>query len=91
MFNKTELDKLQNTLRQGNRQSVIFIKDRNEHRFYIESNPQFKSVNIYDEHSRKITLATALGNKTTETVKQMHKINERQDENPSKRNGMSIS
>jgi hypothetical protein len=91
LSSKTEADKMQDALKQGSRQSVILIKDGSEHRFYIEANPQFKSVNIYDEHSRKITLATALGNKTMETVKQMQKNNEHLKENQSKRNGMHIS
>jgi hypothetical protein len=91
LLNKTEADKLQYALKQGSRQSVVLIKNGNEHRFFIEANPQFKSINIYDEHSRKITLATALGNKTMETVKQIQKTNEHQKENQLKRNGMRIS
>jgi hypothetical protein len=91
LSNKTAADKLLDVLKQGSRQSVILIKNGNEHRFYIEANPQFKSVNIYDEHSRKVILATALGDKTMETVKQMQKNNDRQEENHSKRNGMRIS
>ncbi|RUT68522.1 hypothetical protein D0817_20555 [Flavobacterium cupreum] len=91
LSNKTEADKLKDALKQGNRQPVILIRNGNEHRFYIEANPQFKSVNIYDEHSRKITLSTALGNKTMETVKQIQKMSESQQENHSKRNGMRVS
>jgi hypothetical protein len=75
LTNKTEADKLKDALKQGNRQPITLIKSGNEYRFYIEANPQFKSVNIYDEHSRKITLSTALGNKTMETVKQIQKTN----------------
>lgn len=91
LSSKTQADKLKDDLKQGNRLPVTLIKNGNEHRFYIEANPQFKSVNIYDEHSRKITLATALGNKTMETVKQVQKTNEIQQESHSKRNGMRIS
>lgn len=91
LLNKSEADKLQDALKQGGRQSVSFVKDGNEQRYYIEANPQFKSVNIYDEHSRKITLATALGNKLMEAVKLTHKINERQGESQLKRNGMRVS
>lgn len=90
LSNKREADKLKDALKQGNRHPITLIKNGNEHRFYIEANPQFKSVNIYDEHSRKITLSTALGNKTMETVKQIQKNNESQQENHSKRNGMRI-
>lgn len=89
--NKNEAYKLTGSLKQGNRQPVTLIKNGNEYRFYIEANPQFKSVNIYDERSRKITLSTALGNKTLETVKQMQRNNESQEEKHSKRNGMRIS
>ena len=88
---KIEADKLLDALKLGSRQSVILMRNGNEHRFYIEANPQFKTVNIYDEHSRKVTLATVLGNKTRETIKQMQKNNEHQEENRSKRNGMRIS
>ncbi|MFH6997350.1 hypothetical protein ACHRVZ_05410 [Flavobacterium sp. FlaQc-57] len=91
LSNKTQADKLKNDLKQGNRLPVTLIKNGNEHRFYIEANPQFKSVNIYDEHSRKITLSTALGNKTMETVKQIQKTNESQQVKHSKQNGMRIS
>lgn len=91
LLSTTEAAKLKDALKQGSRQSVIIIKNGKEHRFYIEANPQFKSVNIYDEHSRKVTLATALGNKPMETVKQVQKAYEHQEENHSKRNGMRIS
>lgn len=91
LSNKTQADKLKDDLKQGNRLPVTLIKNGNEHRFYIEANPQFKSVNIYDEHSRKITLSTALGNKTMETVKQIQKTSESLHEKHSKRNSMRIS
>lgn len=91
LSNKTQADKLKDDLKQGNRLPVTLIKNGNENRFYIEANPQFKSVNIYDEHSRKITLSTALGNKTMETVKQQQRTNESQQVNHSTRNGMRVS
>lgn len=91
LLNKGEADKLQEALKNGNRISVSFVKDGNEQRFYIEANPQFKSVNIYDEHSRKITLHTALGNKTMDAMKVTHKVNEQQQQNQAKKNGMRIS
>lgn len=91
LSNKTQADKLNDDLKRGNRLPVTFIKNGNEHQFYIEANPQFKSVNIFDKHSRKITLSTALGNKATENVKQLHKTSESQQEKRSKRNGMRIS
>jgi len=91
LLNKSDADKLREALKDGNRISVSFIKDGNEQRFYIEANPQFQSVNIYDEHSRKITLNTALGNKTVEALKETNKVNERQQVGQVKRNGMRMN
>lgn len=88
--NRNEIDKLQSELKNGNRVSVSFMKDGKEQRFYIEANPQFKSVNIYDEHSRKITLHTALGNKTMDSMKVAHKVSEQQHQGQAKKNGMRI-
>ncbi len=89
--NKSETQRLEEGLKNGNRVSVSFVKDGNEQRFYIEANPQFKSVNIYDEHSKKITLNTALGNKTMDAMKVTHKMGEQEQRNLVKRNGMRIS
>lgn len=83
--------RLSEELKKGSRQAVSFIKDGKEQRYYIEANPQFKSVNIYDEHSRKITLATAVGSKTAEAVKLTHKLNEKKVQGEVKRNGVKIS
>jgi len=44
-----------------------------------------KSVNVYDEHARKVTLNTALGNKTLEAVKLIHKVNERNEQSQAKK------
>lgn len=91
LLNKSEADKLHDALKNGNRLAVSFIKNGNEQRYYIEANPQFKSVNIYDEHARKITVNTALGNKTLEAVKLTHKVSERQEQSHAKKNSMHIS
>ncbi|KIA95587.1 MULTISPECIES: hypothetical protein [unclassified Flavobacterium] len=91
LSNKTNTYKLQDALREGNRQCVTLLKNGNEHQFYIEANPQFKSVNIYDGQLKKISMTTALNDKTIETVKQIVKENERPQNNHSKRNGMHIN
>ncbi len=90
MLNKDVAEKLLSELKNGSRVSVSFIKDGNEQRFYIEANPRFKSINIYDEHSRKTTLQTALGGKTVEAMKVAHKASESQHKNLEKRNGMRM-
>ncbi|MDE3183090.1 MAG: hypothetical protein KGM16_06695 [Bacteroidota bacterium] len=91
LINKGETEKLKEALKNGERASVSFVKDGREQRFYIEANPQFKSVNIYDGHSRKISLHAALGNKTMEAVKMTHKINERQEQSQARKNVMRIT
>ncbi|MBN9284134.1 MULTISPECIES: hypothetical protein [unclassified Flavobacterium] len=83
--------KLNDNLKQGNREVVSFVKDGNLHKFYLEANPQYKSVTIYDEHSKKVTLNAALGNKTSEGLKTSHKLNEQQKEGAVKRNGVKLS
>ena len=91
LLNESEANKLHDVLKNGNRVAVSFIKNGNEQRYYIQANPQFKSVNIYDEHARNITLNTALGNKTLEAIKLTEKVNERNEQSQTKKNGMRIS
>jgi len=46
----TEHDKtrLVESLQKGNRQSVTFVQNGNEQKHFIEANPRFKTINIYD-------------------------------------------
>lgn len=78
-------------LKSGGCQGVTFIRDGNERRYYIEANPQFRSVNIYDEHFRKITLATATGNKTMESLSLAHNTSQQEEDKKEKRTRMRIS
>ena len=79
------------SLKQGNRIAVIMARDGNEHRFFIEANPQYRSVNIFDERSRKITLAAAQGNKTLGSLKQMKVENDRNKPSLSLRNSTPVN
>lgn len=47
-------ERLVRSLTKGNLQSVTFQKDGSEQRMYIEANPQFKSVNIFDDQLKKV-------------------------------------
>lgn len=85
---KDTANQLLDRLKQGSREAVSFLRDGRAYRYYIEANPQFKSVNIYDEHSKKITLSMAMGNKTMEALKVTHKVNEQQAQ--VRRNGMKV-
>ncbi|HET7117752.1 MAG TPA: hypothetical protein VFI29_14760 [Hanamia sp.] len=90
LLNKEEEVRLKEALKNGHKALVSFMKDGREQRFYIEANPQFKSVNIYDEHSRKISLHTALGNKTMDTMKVVNKASQQQQSHERK-NGMRMT
>lgn len=64
--NPYEMEKLKNTLRQGDRASAVLIKNGRENKIYIEANPQFRSINIYDQHLRKAEITSS--KKETETL-----------------------
>ncbi len=46
---------LMQSLQKGNRQAVNFIKDGKETPMFIEANPQFKSINVYDTAGRQLS------------------------------------
>jgi hypothetical protein len=74
----------------GHRQAVTLHKDGNEQKLFIEANPQFKSINVYDENLKKISLAAALGNKTAEQLQLNQKSNIEQKAEQVRKNGLSI-
>ncbi|MFD2602951.1 hypothetical protein [Flavobacterium suzhouense] len=43
-----------NSLKKGNLQSATFVKDKGEVKQYIEANPQFKTINIYDSNLKRL-------------------------------------
>lgn len=47
-------DDLMNSLKKGNLQSATFIKDKQEVKHYIEANPQFKTLTIYDANQKRL-------------------------------------
>lgn len=47
-------DDLMDSVKKGNRQSVTFLKDGNEVKQYVEANPQFKTINVYDGNMQRI-------------------------------------
>jgi len=56
---------LLDSLKKGNRQSVTFIRDEAEQKNYIEANPQFKIITIYDSNMQR------LGNSQSKAEKQV--------------------
>jgi len=56
-------------LRNGESRTAIFLVKEREYSFTLSSNPQFKTVDIYDEHLKKINLS-ALRGRNIKNVKQ---------------------
>lgn len=59
--NNSHKDDLINSLKKGNLQSATFIKDGQEVKQYIEANPQFKSLNIYDDAQKRVDMNQSKG------------------------------
>jgi hypothetical protein len=49
-----EKARLIESLQKGNRQAVTFLKEGAEQRVYIEANPRFKTINVYDSSMQRI-------------------------------------
>lgn len=45
---------LMQSLQKGNIQSVTIEKDGNTHKMFVEANPQFKTVNLYDGQMKRV-------------------------------------
>jgi hypothetical protein len=52
--NNSHKEDLMNSLKKGNLQSATFIKDGQEVKQYIEANPQFKTLNVYDANRQRL-------------------------------------
>jgi len=62
-----------NSLKKGNLQSVIVMKGDTSTKVYIEANPQFKSINVYDANMQRLDQRQAKGEKQGEVQEQAAK------------------
>ncbi|MBS1681571.1 MAG: hypothetical protein OJF59_001813 [Cytophagales bacterium] len=53
LSNDEEKVKLMKSLEKGNQTQVTFLKDGKEEKMFIEANPQFKTLNLYDAKMQK--------------------------------------
>ncbi|WP_121355744.1 hypothetical protein [Flavisolibacter nicotianae] len=99
-----EKARLLESLQRGNRQAVTVIKKGNEQRMFIEANPKFKTLNIYDSSMQRVySLAQKEKNAPEQSVKQEAKKESRKQgadeedgfaepkQKRSRRKGQSIS
>lgn len=54
--NKLEKNRLLESLQKGNRQTVSLINNGIEQKSFIEANPQFKTINVYDSNMERVSL-----------------------------------
>ncbi len=54
LSNEQDKTRLIESLNKGNRQSVTFMKNGNEQKVFIEANPRFKSLNVYDNNMQRV-------------------------------------
>jgi hypothetical protein len=52
--NDVERNRLIESLQKGNRQSTIFLGEGGEQKRFIEANPQFKTINVYDANMQRL-------------------------------------
>ena len=57
---------LLDSIKKGNLQSVTFVRDGNEIKQYVEANPQFKTINVYDTNMKRIDNRQAKDEKQSE-------------------------
>jgi hypothetical protein len=104
LTNEQEKVKLIESLQKGNRQAVTFSKDGNEQRIFIEANPRFKSLNVYDSNMQLVHSQSQKEKNTPEQSVKQEANKESQKEaddgsegvpktkqKPSRKKGQSIS
>ncbi|WP_237421189.1 hypothetical protein [Flavobacterium sp. Sd200] len=66
-------DDLIDSLKKGNIQSVTFQVDGAEQKHFVEANPKFKTVNVYDENMQKLGARESKSEKQAEGASQSAK------------------
>jgi hypothetical protein len=51
---ETDKNELMKSLQKGNRQAVTFVQEGKEQRHFIEANPQFKTITVYDANMQRV-------------------------------------
>ncbi|PIF71248.1 hypothetical protein [Flavobacterium sp. 2] len=73
-------DDLLNSLKKGNLQSATFVVGGVESKMYVEANPQFKTVNVYDTNLQRINHRESKEEKKAESHKES--VSKDQKQNP---------
>jgi hypothetical protein len=54
LTNEQDKTRLVESLQKGNRQSATFMQNGTEQKHFIEANPQFKTINVYDSNMQRL-------------------------------------
>ncbi|MEP6803946.1 MAG: hypothetical protein ABI892_05460, partial [Flavobacterium sp.] len=73
-----EFASLITSLKDGRREEALIVKDGVEQKVFIEANPQYRSLNIYNESLKKISLRNGQDSARNENVKLQTKKTELQ-------------
>lgn len=79
----TTKDRLMRSLERGNLHEVTFAKGDKEEKMFIEANPQFKSLNIYDTNLKKVYQENERKEPKVENGKEASALKEVQKQSPS--------
>ncbi len=100
MSTKLPVNRIANALEEWQKREERFLKifssdislekDGKERKLFIEANPQFKSINVYDENLKKTSMSSVLGNKTAETLEINNKNSVNQKVEQGRKKGLSI-
>jgi hypothetical protein len=70
-----------NSLKKGNLQSVIIMKNDSSEKIYVDANPQFKAVNVYDSNRQRIDTRLSKDEKQSKSEdKSIRQDNKRQNQ-----------
>lgn len=73
------------SLKKGNRQSVTFISEGNEQKRFVEANPQFKNLNIYDSNLMRTAETQREGKSESQSNSQKKDVKEEAEDSPTKK------
>jgi hypothetical protein len=84
LSNESDKTQLVESLQKGNRQSVTFSIDGAEQKRFVEANPQYKSITVYDGSMKRIRMDQKEGETAGQSNKQENKVAQKQksDEEP---------
>ncbi len=67
------------SLKKGNVQSATFVKDGQEVRQYVEANPQYKNINLYDANMQRLDSRQSQGQR--QESKESQNVKNKDEEN----------